>query len=120
MEPGCGNHMEVRRAEAFTYHRRFDRPVQDQRRSGEVCRQSCEGLDRRESIVSQVQPSSLASGDLEMTYKACFQCINGGPGQYSLLEIIYRCPTCGDLLEVRHDLEALKTRAAGAWIKLFD
>ena len=55
-----------------------------------------------------------------MTYKAWFQCINGCPGQYSLLEIIYRCPTCGDLLEVRHDLEALKTRAAGAWIKLFD
>jgi len=25
-----------------------------------------------------------------------------------------------DLLEVRHDMEALKARAAGAWIKLFD
>jgi threonine synthase len=48
-----------------------------------------------------------------MSYNAWFQCINGCPGQYSLLEIIYRCPTCGDLLEVRHDTEALKSRAAG-------
>ena len=48
-----------------------------------------------------------------MTYNAWFQCINGCPGQYSLLEIIYRCPACGDLLEVRHDMDALKTRAAG-------
>src|SRR6476620_12535225 len=55
-----------------------------------------------------------------MTYNAWFQCINGCPGQYSLLEIIYRCPACGDLLEVRHDMDALKPRAAGAWIKLFD
>src|SRR5437763_13101458 len=55
-----------------------------------------------------------------MNYNAWFQCINGCPGQYSLLEIIYRCPTCGDLLEVGHDMDALKTRAAGAWIKLFD
>ena len=38
-----------------------------------------------------------------MNYNAWFQCINGCPGQYNLLEIIYRCPTCGDLLEVHHD-----------------
>lgn len=55
-----------------------------------------------------------------MNYNAWFQCINGCPGQYNLLEIIYRCPRCGDLLEVSHDLEALKTRAAAAWVKLFD
>ena len=55
-----------------------------------------------------------------MSYNAWFQCINGCPGQYSLLEIIYRCPSCGDLLEVRHDMDALKTRAPAAWIKLFD
>ena len=55
-----------------------------------------------------------------MNYNAWFQCIRGCPGQFSLLEIIYRCPSCGDLLEVHHDSEALKTRAASAWIKLFD
>ena len=48
-----------------------------------------------------------------MSYNAWFQCINGCPGQYSLLEIIYRCPSCGDLLEVRHDMEALAHAGGG-------
>jgi threonine synthase len=55
-----------------------------------------------------------------MSYNAWFQCINGCSGQFSLLEVIYRCPSCGDLLEVRHDIDALRTRAPAAWIKLFD
>ena len=55
-----------------------------------------------------------------MSYNAWFQCINGCAGQYSLLEIIYRCPTCNDLLHVQHDMEALKSRAPAAWIQLFD
>ncbi|HEY7554000.1 MAG TPA: threonine synthase [Candidatus Binatia bacterium] len=55
-----------------------------------------------------------------MSYNAWFQCISDCPGQYSLLEIIYRCPKCAGLLEVRHDMDALATRAAAAWIKLFD
>jgi len=55
-----------------------------------------------------------------MSYNAWFQCINGCPGQFSLLEIIYRCPTCGDLLEVQHDVEALRTRAPAAWMQLFE
>ena len=55
-----------------------------------------------------------------MSYNAWFQCINGCSGQFSLLEVIYRCPSCGDLLEVHHDIDALRTRAPAAWIKLFD
>ena len=55
-----------------------------------------------------------------MAYNAWFSCINGCPGEYDLREVIYRCPTCGDLLEVRHDMEALKSRSAAAWIQLFD
>jgi threonine synthase len=55
-----------------------------------------------------------------MAYNAWFQCINGCPGQFDLREVIYRCPTCGDLLEVQHDMEALKSRSAAAWIQLFD
>ncbi|HWO42308.1 MAG TPA: threonine synthase [Candidatus Eisenbacteria bacterium] len=57
---------------------------------------------------------------MSTNYNAWFQCINGCPGQFGLLEVIYRCPACGDLLEVRHDIEALRTRAPAAWIKLFD
>jgi threonine synthase len=55
-----------------------------------------------------------------MSYNAWFQCINGCPGQFNLLEIIYRCPSCDDLLYVQHDMEALKSRAPAAWIQLFD
>jgi threonine synthase len=55
-----------------------------------------------------------------MSYNAWFGCINGCPGQYSLLEVIYRCPSCGDLLEVQHDLAALRSRSAAAWMQLFD
>src|SRR5262249_26103868 len=55
-----------------------------------------------------------------MAYNAWFQCINGCPGEFDLREVIYRCPTCGDLLEVQHDMEALKSRSPAAWIQLFD
>src|SRR3970040_130403 len=55
-----------------------------------------------------------------MAYNAWFQCINGCPGEFDPREVIYRCPTCGDLLEVQHDMEALTSRSAAAWIQLFD
>jgi len=55
-----------------------------------------------------------------MGFSAVFRCIAGCPGRHSLDEILYRCPTCGDLLEVAHDLDALRGRSAAAWMKLFD
>ena len=54
-----------------------------------------------------------------MGYNAWFQCINGCPGEFDLREVIYRCPTCGDLLEVQHDMDALRSRSAAAWMQLF-
>jgi threonine synthase len=35
-------------------------------------------------------------------------------------EAIYTCPSCGGLLEVVHDMEALATRSGAAWKSLFD
>jgi threonine synthase len=55
-----------------------------------------------------------------MSYHAVFRCIAGCHGEYSLEEPIYRCPACGDLLEVSHDIEALRDRGPSAWMKLFD
>jgi threonine synthase len=55
-----------------------------------------------------------------MSIKSVFRCISGCGGEYPLDEVIYRCPTCSDLLEVVHDVEHLKRRSAAAWIKLFD
>jgi len=52
--------------------------------------------------------------------RSVFRCITGCAGDYPLDEVIYKCPKCGDLLEVVHDIEALKARSAASWIKLFD
>jgi len=56
-----------------------------------------------------------------MPYKAWFQCINEQcKTKYPLNRIIYRCETCGSLLEVQHDMTALARRDAKAWMKLFE
>jgi threonine synthase len=55
-----------------------------------------------------------------MEYRAVFKCIAGCAGEYNLEEAIYRCPQCGDLLEVSHDLAALQNRSAQEWKHLFD
>jgi len=53
-------------------------------------------------------------------YNAWFQCIRGCEERYPLTEVIYRCPRCGGLLDVEHDIAALQRRSASAWMKLFD
>ena len=55
-----------------------------------------------------------------MSYHARFRCIAGCHGEHPLTVPLYRCPTCGDLLEVVHDLDALKDRSPAAWMRLFD
>ncbi len=55
-----------------------------------------------------------------MSYTASFRCIAGCHGTYPLDQVIYNCPTCGQLLEVHHDLDALRNRSGSSWIKLFD
>ncbi len=55
-----------------------------------------------------------------MAYSAWFQCFRGCTGRYSLYDVIYRCPTCGGLLEVAHDVDALRDRSAIAWMQLMD
>lgn len=55
-----------------------------------------------------------------MAYSAWFQCIHGCSGRYSLYEVIYQCPNCGGLLEVAHDMEALRDRSPAAWMRLFE
>jgi threonine synthase len=55
-----------------------------------------------------------------MEYDSYFGCVAGCEGRYSIEEVIYRCPKCGELLEVQHDLEALRHRSPAAWVRLFD
>lgn len=56
-----------------------------------------------------------------MQYNAWFECINSEcQSTYPLNKIIYNCLNCGSLLEVKHDIEALKKRSADSWKTLFD
>jgi threonine synthase len=54
------------------------------------------------------------------SYRAVFRCAAGCPGDHSIWQAIYHCPTCGDLLQVVHDMEALAHRSPVAWMRLFD
>jgi threonine synthase len=53
-------------------------------------------------------------------FRSWLRCIEGCPGEHPLEGFLYRCPTCGGLLEVAHDLDALRIRSAEGWMKLFD
>src|ERR1043166_5146319 len=55
-----------------------------------------------------------------MNLSAWFECFSGCGVRYPLDQVVYRCETCGGLLEVRHDVAALKTRSASEWKRLFD
>ena len=48
-----------------------------------------------------------------------FQCVRGCDGRHSIYDVIYNCPQCGGLLEVRHDVEALKAIPAEEWKRRF-
>lgn len=67
----------------------------------------------RQTVIRQPYNSLMA-------YRAVFRCIAGCPGEHPLAQPLYNCPTCGDLLEVSHDIEALRDRSAAAWMRLFD
>jgi threonine synthase len=55
-----------------------------------------------------------------MAYKAVFRCVAGCEGTYPLDEVIYFCPSCQELLEVHHDLDALRDRSGADWRHLFE
>jgi threonine synthase len=64
---------------------------------------------------------SVNSQQPAIPYSAHFRCFRGCPGEYSIYEVIYTCPTCGGLLEVHHDLAALqKSRSGDEWRTLID
>ncbi len=49
-----------------------------------------------------------------------FRCVAGCTGKHSIYDVIYTCPTCGNLLEVHHEREPLKKKNAYQWQALFD
>lgn len=55
-----------------------------------------------------------------MAYNSWLECIRGCGRRYSIYDVVYQCEDCGGLLDVEHDLGALRTRSAAAWMLLFD
>ncbi|MEA3349676.1 MAG: threonine synthase [Chloroflexota bacterium] len=55
-----------------------------------------------------------------MTYKSWYECIHGCGERYSIYDVIYHCEHCGGLLDVEHDIDALKEHSADEWKTLFD
>jgi threonine synthase len=55
-----------------------------------------------------------------MAYTSWLECIRGCGRRYSIYDVVYCCEDCGALLDVEHDLDALKSRGAEAWKTLFD
>jgi threonine synthase len=54
------------------------------------------------------------------SYHAVFRCAAGCAGEYTIWQPIYHCPTCGDLLQVEHDMAELRDRSPSAWMRLFE
>lgn len=67
-----------------------------------------------------MQNPSLTQPNGANLYRAHFRCFRGCPGQYSIYDVIYTCPRCGGLLEVEHDLTALRQWSADDWKGLID
>ena len=54
-----------------------------------------------------------------MAYHCWLECIRGCDRRYSIYDVVYRCEECGGLLDVEHDLEALRDLSAEGWKELF-
>lgn len=55
-----------------------------------------------------------------MRTAARYACFAGCDERYALDEVVYRCRRCGALLDVEHDLDALRARSPAGWMRLFD
>ena len=55
-----------------------------------------------------------------MAYNCWFECVRGCGRRYSVFDVVYRCEDCGGLLNVVHDMDALRQRSAEEWKGIFD
>lgn len=53
-------------------------------------------------------------------YSAVFRCGAGCDVELPLTDVVYQCPKCDGLLEVSHNLSALKQKPANYWRRLFE
>jgi threonine synthase len=55
-----------------------------------------------------------------MAYNSWLECIRGCGRRYSVYDVVYHCEDCGALLDVEHDVDALRDRSPDDWKALFD
>ncbi len=55
-----------------------------------------------------------------MPYDSWLACVRGCGRRYSIYDVVYRCEDCGGLLNVEHDLEALKDHSPAEWKQVFE
>jgi threonine synthase len=55
-----------------------------------------------------------------MAYQSWLECVRGCGRRYSIYDVVYRCEDCGGLLDVEHDMDALKDQSPAEWKRLFD
>lgn len=55
-----------------------------------------------------------------MSEQSWLECIRGCGEKHAITEVVYQCEQCGGLLDVEHDVDALKQRSAGEWKELFE
>jgi len=55
-----------------------------------------------------------------MGYHSWLECTRGCGTRHSIFDVVYECESCGGLLDVEHDVDALRDRDALAWRQLFD
>ena len=55
-----------------------------------------------------------------MAYDSWLECVRGCGRRYSIYDVVYRCEDCGGLLDVEHDVDALRDRSAAGWMQLFE
>lgn len=57
--------------------------------------------------------------DRVRAFSSWLACIRGCDGRFAITDVRYRCPKCGGLLDVEHDLDALRELAGSDWRTLF-
>ena len=98
----------------------YGQAVEDDQRAGAEDHGAVQGEGRRLHRRREGQPGHRSREAEAVMFSAEFRCATGcSNGRFPLDQIIYRCPTCGGLLEVVHDLDALRTRSAADWRALF-
>ncbi|MBX3127722.1 MAG: threonine synthase [Polyangiaceae bacterium] len=55
-----------------------------------------------------------------MSPNATLRCFSGCDESFPVTRAVYRCPRCGGLLEVAHDMDALARLSGDEWRQLFD